>query len=372
MKKLPRPVKGILIIVVFFATAFLFSPEPFWAPINNGARLNEGTAKYLVFLYVIKEEMETPGDNAETDSSKNEKVKVEKAYEGSGFFIADNGPYILTNYHVIAGEKEIYFFLENEPRYHKAEVVGFDRMMDLALLKPTDQSFAPPGTAPLGDWDKLKPGDKVFAFGSPYGLRFLMSAGIIMKTNVRVPGAPYPVAVLTDAKINPGNSGGVLINKKGEVVAVNASLQGINPMGISIPINIVKNILPRLKAGGEVKHAYLGVKISSTSNFTPFDYKKWGVKEPNRPGVFVVGVIPQSPAHNAGLQTGDVIISYNDLPIEKIEDFETKFALEARPGDEINLSIARENEMLIKKIMVSGQPKQLIFEGIPGWEKNQN
>ena len=232
---------------------------------------------------------------------------------GSGFII-DNDGYVLTNYHVIKGASQIEVRLLDDRKFN-AEVVGEDPKTDVALLKILNGKDLP--TLPLGDSEKLRVGEWTIAIGNPLGLTSTVTAGIASATGRRdIPisgDLRYQDFIQTDASINPGNSGGALVNVKGEVIgintAVNSAAQGI---GFAIPINMVKELLPRLKEGGRLQRAWLGVYPDDVP-----DALRPQIGLPKDGGALVKGVVRGGPAAKAKLRKGDVILTLGD---ERIDD----------------------------------------------------
>jgi Do/DeqQ family serine protease len=231
---------------------------------------------------------------------------------GSGFIITAGG-LALTNHHVIKGATEIEVLLPDERRF-KARVVGDDPKTDVALLQIEANAELLP-VVPLGDSDKLRVGDWVVAIGNPLGLTSSVTAGIasaVGRRNVPLGGElKYQDFIQTDTPINPGNSGGPLFNTRGEVVgintAINAEGQGI---GFSIPINMVKQILPQLEKTGRVQRSWLGIYVED------IPARARGQLGMERGGALVMEVVPGGPADVAKLQKGDVVLMIADKPVE--------------------------------------------------------
>jgi serine protease Do len=233
--------------------------------------------------------------------------------QGTGFIIDSDG-YLLTNHHVVEQSAEIVVQLASGEEV-RASVVGSDERTDVALLR-----IQPPAglqVPPLGDSDALLVGEWVLAIGNPFGLSHTVTAGIVSakgRTGRDVPLDPagYYNFIQTDASINPGNSGGPLFNMRGEIVgintAINAAAQGI---GFAIPINMVKQILPQLRANGRVTRSWLGIGIQSLS---PQNAQRLGI--PDGDGALVAEVVAGGPAAAAGLRPGDVIRSFDGHAID--------------------------------------------------------
>lgn len=256
---------------------------------------------------------------------------------GSGFIIRDDG-HILSNNHVIEKAKTIKIHL-HDGRIFEARLIGRDPATDLSLLKIDTPDKLP--TVPLGDSDALQIGEWVVAIGNPMGLSHTVTVGIVSAKGRREvrpdDGLRYADFIQTDASINPGNSGGPLFNLQGEVIgintAINAHAQGI---GFSVPINMVKTVLPALKTRGLVERSWLGIQIGPV---TAAHAKDAGLDRPQ--GALVSGVVRQGPAELAGLRAGDVILRFGDRPIERHDDLPW-IASNAGIGETINLAIRRE------------------------------
>ena len=223
---------------------------------------------------------------------------------GSGFVISEDG-YIVTNNHVIDGADEINVEFYNGEEL-PAEVIGTDPKTDIALLKVTPE--APLKPVPFGDSDAAQVGDWVMAMGNPLGQGFSVSAGIVSARNRALTGT-YDDYIQTDAAINRGNSGGPLFNMDGEVVGVNTAI--LSPTGGSIGIgfamssNVVTKVVDQLREFGETRRGWLGVRIQDVTDDIA---ESLGLAEAR--GALVTDV-PEGPAAEAGIEAGDVIVSFN-------------------------------------------------------------
>jgi serine protease Do len=227
---------------------------------------------------------------------------------GSGFIISPDG-YIFTNHHVVAKADRIKVKLASGNEYD-AEIKGKDANTDLALIKINAGENLP--AINLGDSDKLRVGDWVFAIGNPFGLEHTVTAGIVSAKGRAIGSGPYDNFIQTDASINPGNSGGPLFNLNGEVVGINTAIvaqaQGI---GFSVPVNIAKSILNDLKTKGSVTRGWLGVSIQ---DITPDISANLKLKD--RKGALVGQVFEGDPADKAGIKTGDIIVAIDNRPVQ--------------------------------------------------------
>ena len=232
---------------------------------------------------------------------------------GSGFIISADG-YIVTNNHVVEGADSVLVRL-NDRREFDAEVVGTDPRSDLALLRVEAKDLP---FLTLASDDDLEVGEWVLAIGSPFGLDYSVTAGIVSAKGRSLPtenNENYVPFIQTDVAINPGNSGGPLFNLDGEVVGVNSQIftrsGGSIGLSFAIPVGVVRNVVDQLKAQGRVTRGWLGVTIQDVDKNLA---ESFGLDRPR--GALVVQVAEDGPADKAGLAAGDVIITFdgNDIP----------------------------------------------------------
>lgn len=265
----------------------------------------------------------------------------EKQSLGSGFIIAKDG-YVLTNFHVVKNAAQIFVRLTDR-RELEAKLIGSDKRSDLALLKMSGTDFP---TIKTGNSQALKVGEWVVAIGSPYGFENTVTAGIVSAKGRNLPSDHYVPFIQTDVAINPGNSGGPLFNLNGEVVGINAQIfsQTGSFMGLSfaIPIDIALDVVEQIKKNGYVKHGWLGVMIQEVNRELA---ESFGLERPM--GALVADVLPNSPALKAGLKAGDVILTFNNTPINL--------------GSDLPPLVSRvpANTAVTLKIMRGGKPKTL-------------
>lgn len=252
---------------------------------------------------------------------------------GSGVIISPDG-YLLTNNHVVAGAQEVTVTLADQQRY-QARIVGRDPKTDLAVLK-IDAGNALP-VASLGDSTQLRVGEWVLAIGNPFGLSHSVTAGIVSAKGRVLGAGPYDDFIQTDAPINPGNSGGPLFNMQGEMVGITTAIvahgQGI---GFAIPISLAKPLIPQLVSTGEVSRGYLGVSIQT---LTPDLAKALKVKE--QQGAIVGSVVAGSPAEQAGIKRGDIIVAFNEKSVKNARDLPAMVA-ETPVGQRATITVWRD------------------------------
>ncbi|MDM8567137.1 DegQ family serine endoprotease [Candidatus Halobeggiatoa sp. HSG11] len=233
---------------------------------------------------------------------------------GSGFIISEDG-YVITNNHVIDDAGEIIVRLSDR-RELTAEVVGADKRSDIALLK-IDANSLP--AVKLGSSENLKVGEWVLAIGSPFGFEHSVTAGIVSAKGRSLPSDTYVPFIQTDVAINPGNSGGPLFNLDGEVIGVNAQIYsrtgGFMGLSFAIPVDVMKDVVDQLKNSGKVSRGWLGVLIQDVTHELA---ESFAMKKPQ--GALIARVLPESPAAEAGLKVGDIIVTFDGKQIERSVD----------------------------------------------------
>jgi serine protease Do len=256
---------------------------------------------------------------------------------GTGFIFDPNG-LMLTNNHVIEGASEIRVTIAKK-RELPATVVGRDPPTDIAVLRIEATGLA---HVPLGDSESLRVGDWVVAIGNPFGLAHTVSAGIISakgRTNQDVRGlddSGYYDFLQTDASINPGNSGGPLLDVGGRVVGINTAIRAqANNIGFAVPINMVRELLPRLLKDGRIKRSAIGVVVAGVQ---ADDVSR--LKLPSDAGARVRAVVPGGPADRAGLAADDVIVGFAGDPIPTPERLRWLASL-AGVGQGVTLRVIR-------------------------------
>lgn len=269
---------------------------------------------------------------------------------GSGVVIDEDG-LILTNNHVVEKATAIRVKLHSGKEYD-AKIVGRDPKTDLALIqtKPDDDF---PKPVHLGDSDATRVGDWVAAVGNPFGLGHTVTVGIISAKGRVIGAGPYDDFLQTDAAINPGNSGGPLFNMKGEAVGINTAIiaqgQGI---GFAIPINLAKDLLPQLKSG-KIIRGWLGVMIQE---ITPELAKAFGLK--NMEGVLISDIVDDSPAQQAGLKRGDVVLRFDGKEVESARTL-SRVVASMSPGTQVMVDILRNGSRKSLKMTIGTMAGQM-------------
>ena len=270
---------------------------------------------------------------------------------GSGFILSKDG-YVVTNHHVVE-DAELVTVRLSDRREFEAEVVGLDPRSDLALLR-IDADDLPYLT--LGADDALEVGEWVLAIGSPFGLDYSVTAGIVSAKGRSLPTRSrenYVPFIQTDVAINPGNSGGPLFNLAGEVVGVNSQIfttraGGSIGLSFAIPVNVVRNVVAQLKDKGTVTRGWLGVTIQNVDRNLA---ESFGLDRPR--GALVSQVAPDGPADEAGLEPGDIILTFDGEAIEMSSDLPHVVGLIA-PGTEVDVQIIRDKRQRTIEVEVGG------------------
>ena len=302
---------------------------------------------------------------------------------GSGFVVDQEG-HIITNYHVVEGADQLEIAFPSGKKTH-AEVLGTDLDSDIAVIKV---ELDPADLHPLylSDSDLIRVGQTVVAIGNPFGFRGTMTVGIVsglgrsMESLHDAPGGGVFSAgdiIQTDAAINPGNSGGPLINLNGEVVGVNRAIYTNNfsssgdpvssGLGFAISINIVKRVLPALIAEGEYAYPYVG--ITSINDLSLLQQEALNLTRAT--GVYVNRITTGSPAERAGLiggslstaypdlrAGGDLIIAIDGYEVLTFADFIGYIIKNKSPGDQIQVTVVRDGEVVEIELTLGERPSQ--------------
>lgn len=271
---------------------------------------------------------------------------------GSGV-IYDKAGYIATNNHVVEGASEIIVSL-SDGRTVKGKVLGADAVTDLAVVKIDADNLS---VATFGDSDTLQVGEPAIAIGNPLGLEFRgsVTAGVISALNRSIEvGERKFNLIQTDAAINPGNSGGALVNADGEVVGINSAkvaVSGVEGIGFAIPINTAKPILQELAERGRVARPYLGASLMDQEIAD-----RYGFEINLHGGIFLVKVVPGSPAAKADIRPGDIILSFNGNKVKTALDLRTALS-KCKVGDRAEVTIMRNGQRESRTVVLEEVPK---------------
>lgn len=282
----------------------------------------------------------------------------EEVLEGAGSgFIVDKGGLILTNNHVVAGASriEVAFFrtAENQSgKTYPAKLIGRDPLTDSALIQIVERPSFDLPVATFGDSRQVAAGDWVVAIGNPFNLSHTVTAGVISAN-----GRLFPVAgrvqemLQTDTAINPGNSGGPLLNLRGEVIGINTAILSTGPMagnvgiGFAVPINVVNELLPRLRQG-DVARGQIGAQVVSVLQEA---VDELGLSD--RRGALIVALEPGGPAARAGLEPGDVIIEYAGRSVAASDEL-VQMVVNTPPGSTVPVTVVRRKGPMTVQVRV--------------------
>lgn len=337
-------VLGILLgaVLVYGLVTFLFSQEkedqavviPAMDRLEEDPRkpVSPGTSLADIVELVMPAVV---GINRHLFVSRFGEQSLQEVESGSGVIISSDG-YIVTNQHVIENAGKITVVIPDKGRF-EAELIGSDALTDLALLRIEASGLT---DIAIGDSDKVRVGETVFAIGNPLGyFQQSVTAGIISAVGrqVRVPRSEYVYTFLqTDALVNPGNSGGPLVNLRGEIIGINTakiSLTGVEGIGLAIPSNTLKRVIDDLWEHGRVIRPHLGVIIDDWIDYSGLEPEK---------GVVIVEIAPGSAADRAGLVPGDIIVSINGHDVLYLAQlFDRLFSY--YPGDIVTITYFRDS-----------------------------
>ncbi|MFP4147368.1 MAG: S1C family serine protease [Halorhodospira sp.] len=320
----------------------------------------ERAAPAVVNIFTVKqvtEQLIPPGFNAPLfrrffDTPPSQGHQRTETSLGSGVIVAEDG-YVVTNHHVIDNAEQIQVLLA-DGRQKAARVVGRDPETDLALLHIDAEEL--PVITFAGE-DRTRVGDVVLAIGNPFGVGQTVTQGIISATGRDQLGlSTFENFLQTDAAINPGNSGGALIDAQGDLVGINSAIfsgsGGSQGIGFAIPAGIAQTIMSDLIQHGRVVRGWLGVQAQ---RLTPALAESFGV-DADTGGVAITEVLPQGPADQAGLQSGDIITQLGDQRIRDVQDL-LRAASQAAPGTEVEVAGYRDREPFSAQVTLGERPE---------------
>lgn len=274
---------------------------------------------------------------------------------GSGFVFNERG-YIITNNHVVEDADRVVVTMV-DGREYTATVVGSDPQTDVAVIKIDANRGEHLQPVDLGSSDQLHVGDWVIALGNPLNLQFTVTAGIVSAKgrNLNIlgnrQGTGLESYIQTDAVINPGNSGGPMVDLTGRVVGINSAIESMTGVwagnGFAIPIDLARKVANDIIEYGHVRRPRLGVGVGAISAADAEVYHL-----PSVSGAEITSVQPGTPAANAGVQMGDVVVQLNDMPIRTQTEFMEELARQ-RPGERVNLGIIRYGSRIEKTVRLA-------------------
>lgn len=282
---------------------------------------------------------------------------------GSGVIISSDG-YVVTNNHVIENSEGLEITLNNN-RTYPAEIIGTDPISDIALLKIDAEDNLP--YLAFGDSDNAQVGEWVLAVGNPFNLTSTVTAGIISAKARAINPTKQQSFIQTDAAVNPGNSGGALVNTRGELIGINTAItsQTGSYVGYSfaVPSNIAKKVVNDLLEFGSVQKGILGIQtIAKGSAYA----RENNLDELD--GIFIAEVVEKSGASEAGLQSGDIIKSVDQVKTSKFSEL-TGYLTSKRPGDKVVLTIEREGKILEIPVKLTKKTSEQL--PIMNWEVDE-
>ena len=292
---------------------------------------------------------------------------------GSGFVWDDEG-HVVTNWHVVEAAERIVVVL-SDGTLTDAEIIGQDPDSDLAVIKISDDSVQPPPIA-LGDSDTIKPGQLAVAIGDPFSRGFSMTSGVISALGRTISPSEsnfaIPRVIQHDAATNPGNSGGPLLNRNGELVGINAQIisqtGAFSGVGLAIPVNLAKLVVPALISEGYYEYPYIGIRGTSIG---PDIATAMGLPPETR-GALIIAVGTDSAASRGGLRAsnrltvidgtefpigGDVITDIDGATIRSMDDLLAYVVEHTRPGDTAVFTVLRDGAETTVDITMDARPK---------------
>jgi len=358
----------LLGLLILNGSAFVFAGDEF----NRRTPLvlaveNAGPAVVNIYTEEAAPDLGNPfrsfGDNVFDRFFKDvfPSINQKRRSLGSGVIINPDG-YILTNEHVIGKAVRIKVTLVGKQEFD-GRLVGADRASDLAVIKIDSQEPLP--YVEMGRSDDLMIGETVIAIGNPFGLQHTVTTGIISAINRSIKAGEntiYHDFIQVDASINPGNSGGPLLNINGSLIGINTAIyQKAEGIGFAIPIDNAKRIINDLISFGKVRRGWLGVSVQ---DMTPELLQYFKLDRPR--GVLVTTVFPGSPASQAGMKPGDVILKLDSHEIGRKAEYQQRVGSYS-VGNSITFSLLREGREETIRIKVTSIPRNRVAEFTLNW-----
>lgn len=276
-----------------------------------------------------------------------------RTHLGSGVIIKPEG-YVVTNWHVVRQASSITVTTSDEKEY-AAELIAADQKSDLAVLKiNSSETFT---ALPVADSDALLIGETVIAIGNPFGLSHTVTTGVVsaLHRSIKSNDQVYEDFIQTDASINPGNSGGPLLNINGELIGINTAIYGdAQGIGFAIPVNTAMMIVDDLLRYGEVRPAWIGVKVQPLSRVAASRLGYRGAA-----GVLITDVFTGSPAEASGLRPSDIIVAIGDQKIKSPGTYK-RILSRYTPGAHIKMEVYRDGTVVNRTVVPSEVPSQYI------------
>jgi len=342
----------IAVVAALALSPMLAPTAAFAVPAGGYGDLVEDVAPAVVFIEVIeaaKPNTNLPDNLPEALRKRFEQQAPQAAPQaglGSGFLISDTGQ-IVTNHHVVDGAQSVKVTLSDGNTYD-AEVIGSDPATDIALI--SIKADAPLPFVTFGSSEAMRVGDEVVAVGNPFGLSSTVTSGIISAKSRDIHAGPYDEFIQTDAAINRGNSGGPLFNNDGDVVGMNTAILspdgGSVGIGFAVPSDVVRHIVDELNTDGTVTRGWLGVNIRPMSDDVA---QVLGLEKTK--GAVIEAVSAKSPAQEAGLKKGDIILKFDDTQITALRDL-TRAVAEKDPDDLSNITVLRRGKELTLEVTI--------------------
>ena len=346
-------VAGCLALVVVLSPRPTFSQSlsrqgSFLDQLNDSLKdLADRVSPAVVEIKVLGYGVDDDSEDSDDDGTRN---IVRQHLSGAGVILDSNG-YIVTNAHLIDGAKRVQVilnptrtaempvrtYLEAPERTFEADIVGVHQETDLAVLKIRARNLP---TLQFANYENLRQGQMVIAFGSPLGFRNTATIGIVSAIARQVDPDSSVIFIQTDAAINPGNSGGALVDTSGNLVGINTAMLKAERSGLAIPSDTVKFVYDQIRKSGHVVEGDIGLSVQT---ITPT--MAAGLKLPRNVGVIVADVRPGLPAEGVGIQSQDIITSADEQPVQSALQFLT-LVYRRKPGEHVSLRLLRGTKQI--------------------------